>query len=86
MNSTVTLQARVVVTKRLGKSIFLVRYRLRANYDEIRYGCVILFTGFVGCLTIRLSATENQRWIVQRLGYLAPAGARQQFLALGAVA
>jgi len=28
----------------------------------------------------------NQRWIVQRLGYLTPAQARQQFLALGAAA
>ena len=29
---------------------------------------------------------HNQRWIVQRLGYLTPAQARQQLLALGAVA
>jgi len=28
----------------------------------------------------------NQRWIVQRLGYLTPAQARQQLLALGAAA
>jgi transposase InsO family protein len=28
----------------------------------------------------------NQRWIVQRLGYLMPAQARQQLLALGAAA
>lgn len=28
----------------------------------------------------------NQRWIVQRLGYLTPAQARQQLLALGATA
>ena len=28
----------------------------------------------------------NQRWIVERLGYLTPAQARQQLLALGGVA
>ena len=28
----------------------------------------------------------NQRWIVQRLGYIAPAQARQQLLAFGAAA
>jgi transposase InsO family protein len=28
----------------------------------------------------------NQRWIVQRLGYLTPAQARQKLLALGAAA
>jgi hypothetical protein len=40
---------------------------------------------------LRTAPTEsceryNQRWIVQRLGYLTPAQARQQLLALGAAA
>jgi transposase InsO family protein len=38
------------------------------------------------CALAEFRERYNQRWIVQRWGYLTPAQARQQFLALGAVA
>ena len=38
------------------------------------------------CALAEFRERYNQRWIVQRLGYLTPAQARQQLLALGAAA
>ena len=38
------------------------------------------------CALTEFRERYNQRWIVQRLGYLTPAQARQQLLALGAAA
>jgi transposase InsO family protein len=38
------------------------------------------------CALAEFRERYNQRWIVQRLGYLTPAQARRQFLALGAAA
>jgi putative transposase len=38
------------------------------------------------CALAEFRECYNQRWIVQRLGYLTPAQARQQLLALGAAA
>src|SRR3989442_9205688 len=44
------------------------------NVEELRHGLA------------EFRERYNQRWIVQRLGYLTPAHARQQLLALGAAA
>jgi len=44
------------------------------NVEELRHGLA------------EFRERYNQRWIVQRLGYLTPAQARQQLLALGAAA
>ncbi len=38
------------------------------------------------CALAEFRERYNQRWIVQRLGYLTPAQPRQQLLALGATA
>jgi putative transposase len=38
------------------------------------------------CALAEFRERYNQRWIVQRLGYLTPQQARQQFLAFGAAA
>jgi len=38
------------------------------------------------CALAECRERYNQRWILQRLGYLTPAQARQQLLALGAAA
>src|SRR6266699_30529 len=38
------------------------------------------------CALAEFRERYNQRWIVQRLGYLTPAYARQQLLALGVAA
>ena len=40
----------------------------------------------LGCALAEFRERYNQRWIVRRLGYLTPAQARQQLLALGAAA
>ncbi len=48
--------------------------RVFQNVEELR------------CALAEFRERYNQRWIVQRLGYLTPAQARQQFLALGAAA
>jgi transposase InsO family protein len=52
----------------------LLRVRVFQNIEELR-GALVEFR-----------ERYNQRWIVQRLGYLTPAQARQQLLALGAAA
>ena len=44
------------------------------NVEELRHGLA------------EFRERYNQRWIVQRWGYLTPAQARQQLLALGAAA
>ena len=52
----------------------LLWVRVFQNIEELR------------CALAEFRERYNQRWIVQRWGYLTPAQARQQFLALGAVA
>ena len=48
--------------------------RVFQNVEELR------------CALAEFRERYNQRWIVQRWGYLTPAQVRQQFLALGAAA
>lgn len=48
--------------------------RVCQNVEELR------------CALAEFRERYNQRWIVQRLGYLTPSQARQQLLALGAAA
>ena len=50
------------------------KIRVFQNVEELR------------CALAEFRERYNQRWIVQRLGYLTPAQARQQLLALGAAA
>ena len=52
----------------------LLWVRVFRNVEELR------------CALAEFRQRYNQRWIVQRLGYLTPAQARQQLLALGAAA
>jgi len=52
----------------------LLWVRVFQNVEELR------------CALTEFRERYNQRWIVQRLGYLTPAQARQQLLALGAAA
>jgi transposase InsO family protein len=52
----------------------LLWVRVFRNVEELR------------CALAEFRERYNQRWIVQRLGYLTPAQARQQLLALGAAA
>jgi len=52
----------------------LLWVRVFQNVEELR------------CALAEFRERYNQRWIVQRLGYLTPAQARQQLLALGAAA
>jgi putative transposase len=52
----------------------LLWVRVFQNIEELR------------CALAAFRERYNQRWIVQRLGYLTPAQARQQLLALGAAA
>ena len=52
----------------------LLWVRVFQNIEELR------------CALAEFRERYNQRWIVQRLGYLTPAQARQQLLALGAAA
>jgi transposase InsO family protein len=52
----------------------LLWVRVFQNVEELR------------CALAEFRQRYNQRWIVQRLGYLTPAQARQQLLALGAAA
>ena len=52
----------------------LLWVRVFQNIEELR------------CALADFRERYNQRWIVQRLGYLTPAQARQQLLALGAAA
>jgi transposase InsO family protein len=52
----------------------LLWVRVFQNVEELR------------CALAEFRERYNQRWIVQRLGYLTPAQARQQILALGAAA
>jgi putative transposase len=52
----------------------LLWVRVFQNIEELR------------CALAEFRERYNQRWIVQRLGYLTPAQARQQILALGAAA
>lgn len=52
----------------------LLWVRVFQNVEELR------------CALAEFRERYNQRWIVQRLGYLTPAKARQQLLALGAAA
>jgi putative transposase len=59
---------------------------IRTLKEQLLWGKVFGNVEELRCALAEFRERYNQRWIVQRLGYLTPAQARQQLLALGAAA